>query len=159
MKINAEGRPELPSTTIEETPYYMEAEVNSPMAVLGPGETYAFDTQWFPTRTDSELTAMTEAGVIDHPLSVRRQGDGLKFSGSFGAFFPGQLKAFLYDHGGLERGETSLGPVQPQNPIVLNQTIPAAKNIARVSLHLIDTTGVDHGALGEVFVTMDHEDR
>jgi hypothetical protein len=71
----------------------MGAEPNSPMAVLGLGETYAFDSNWFPSRA-----------------------------------------------------------VRPQDAVALHQTIPAAANIARVSVHLIDSGGVDHGALGEAFV-------
>ena len=44
--------PILTSSSLEKTPYYMEAELNSPMVVLGPGETYAFDTTWFPSRLE-----------------------------------------------------------------------------------------------------------
>jgi hypothetical protein len=37
--------------------------------------------------------------------------------------------------------------------------IAAGKNAARVSIHLIDSNGVDRGALGEVFVTINDEGR
>ena len=53
--------------------------------------------------------------------------------------------------------EVALEAVRPQDPIALHQTIAAAKNVARVSLHLIDSNGVDRGALGEVFVTINQE--
>ncbi len=159
MRLNAEGIPVLPATTIEETPYYMEAEMNSPMAVLGPGETYAFDTTWYPTRLSRDLTTVTDAGLVSVPLAVRRSGSGLLFSGSFGVFYPGELKAFFYDEGGLKQGEALVVPVRPQEPVVLSQTIATAGNIVRVSIHLIDSNGVDRGALGEVLVTINQEGR
>ena len=90
-------------------------------------------------------------------MVARRIGDKIELSGSFGVFFPGELKAYLYTEGGLETTEVPLQAVQPQDPVTLRQTIPAAKNIARVSIHLIDGNGADRGALGEVFVTINEE--
>jgi len=46
----------------------MEAELNSPMVRLGPGESYNFDTEWFPTRADKDFQGVTDAGVILKPL-------------------------------------------------------------------------------------------
>jgi hypothetical protein len=158
VRLNAKGMPYLTSTSLEETPYYMEAELNSPMVVLGPGESYAFDSNWFPSRLGGEFNTATEAGLVGKPLAARRTAAGIDLSGSFGVFFPGELKAYLYDEGGLETSEVPLQAVRPQDPVVLRRNIAAAKNIARVSIHLIDSNGVDRGALGEVFVTINDED-
>jgi hypothetical protein len=157
VQLNEKGMPFLTSTSLEETPYYMEAELNSPMAVLGPGETYAFDTNWFPSRLSGDFNTVTEAGLVGKPLVAWRTGGNLELSGSFGVFFPGELKAYLYDEGGFGVSEVALEAVRPQDPIPLHQTIAAAKNVARVSIHLIDSKGVDRGALGEVFVTINQE--
>jgi hypothetical protein len=157
MQLNAKGMPYLPSTTLEETPYYMEAELNSPMAVLGPGETYAFDTNWFPSRLSRDFTTVADAGLIGKPLVARRTAGKLDLSGSFGVFFPGKLKAYLYDERGLEVNEVALESVRPQDLVALHQTIAAPRNVARVSIHLIDSNGADRGALGEVFVTINDE--
>ncbi len=81
----------------------MEAELNSPMVVLGPGETYAFDTNWFPSRLSRDFTTVTDAGLVGKPLVARRSAGKLDLAGSFGVFFPGELKAYLYDEGGLEQ--------------------------------------------------------
>src|SRR5207248_1968319 len=43
-------RPQQPAQAPRPPVFYMEAELNSPMVRLDPGETYAMDTQWFPTR-------------------------------------------------------------------------------------------------------------
>jgi len=100
---------------------------------------------------------VTEAGLVGKPLVARRNQGKIDLSGSFGVFFPGELKAYLYNEGGLETSEVSLQAVHPQEPVTLRQSIEAAKNIARVSIHLIDGNGVDRGALGEVFVTINEE--
>jgi hypothetical protein len=157
VELDAKGMPYLTSTSLEKTPYYMEAELNSPMAVLGPGESYAFDTNWFPSRLSGDFSTVTDAGLVGKPLVARRIGDKIELSGAFGVFFPGELKAYLYDEGGVEASEVALQAVQPQDPVALHQAIAAAKNIARVSIHLVDSNGVDRGALGEVFVTINDE--
>ncbi len=159
VELNKQGMPYLTSTDIEKTPYYMEAELNSPMVVLGPGETYAFDTNWFPSRLTHDFTTVTDAGLVGKPLAARRTAGKIELTGSFGVFFPGELKAYLYDQGGLERSEVALQAVRPQDPIALHQAIAADTHIARVSLHLIDDNGADRGALGEVFVTINDEGR
>jgi hypothetical protein len=159
VELNKQGMPYLTSTDIEKTPYYMEAELNSPMVVLGPGETYAFDTNWFPSRLGHDFTTVTDAGVVGKPLAARRTDGKIDLTGSFGVFFPGELKAYLYDQGGLERSEVPLQAVRPQDPIALHQAIAADTHIARVSIHLIDDNGADRGALGEVFVTINDEGR
>ena len=157
VELDAKGMPYLTSRSLEKTPYYMEAELNSPMAVLGPGESYVFDTNWFPSRLSGDFTTVTDAGLVGKPLVARRIGDKIELSGTFGVFFPGELKAYLYDEGGVEASEVALQAVQPQDPVALHQAIAAAKNIARVSIHLVDRNGVDRGALGEVFVTINDE--
>jgi hypothetical protein len=152
VRLNDKGMPYLTSASLAERPYYMEAEMNSPMAVLGPGETYAFDSNWLPSRLSGGFQTLTEAGLVGQSLQARRSAGQVDLSGSFGVFFPGELKAFLYDKGGLESGEVSVQAVRPEDPVELHQSIAASANIARISLHLIDSSGADRGALGEVFI-------
>jgi len=42
------------------------------MVRLGPGESYNFDTEWFPTRADKDFQGVTDAGVILKPLRACR---------------------------------------------------------------------------------------
>ncbi len=159
VQLNAQGMPYLTSKDLNETPYYMEAELNSPMEVLAPGETYAMDTYWFPSRMSPDLKTVTDAGLVGRPLVAKNSAGKLELSGTFGVFFPGALKALLYDEGGAEKGEIPLQSVQPQDLVQLSQTITTTKSVARVSVHLIDNSGLDRGALGEVFVTGRDEGR
>jgi hypothetical protein len=156
VELDKQGVPYLRSKNLEETPYYMEAELNSPMVVLAAGETYAMDTSWFPSRMGPDLHTVTDAGMVGQPLAATRDGGNINLSGSFGVFFPGKLEAYLYDRGGLGKGHVPLQSVYPQNEVELHQAITAAKDIVRVSVHLIDSSEVDRGAFGEVFVTPDN---
>src|SRR2546428_4360683 len=67
---------------------------------VGPGDTYAMDTQWLPTRMGSDLKTVTDAGVIGRPLSAVSTSGNLTLAGSFGVFFAGQLEARFYDKEG-----------------------------------------------------------
>jgi hypothetical protein len=96
-------------------------------------------------------------GLVGKPLAAHRRADKIELSGTFGVFFPGELKAFLYGDGGMQVGQTSLLAVQPQDLVTLHQSIAAPANVERVSIHVIDRGGVDRGALGEVFVTINEE--
>jgi hypothetical protein len=42
--------------------------------------------------------------------------------------------------------------VDPRNPILLQTTVSDPSQADRVSLHLVDSNGLDRGALGEVAV-------
>jgi hypothetical protein len=65
----------------------------------------------------------------------------------------------MYDAEGTEKNEILLQAVRPQDPIDVHQTITATPDIARISAHLIDTSGLDRGALGGVSLTTSDEQR
>jgi hypothetical protein len=153
VELDKQGVPYLRSKNLEETPYYMEAELNSPMVVLAAGATYAMDTSWFPSRMGRDFHTVTEAGMVGQPLAATRDGGNINLSGNFGVFFPGKLEAYLYERGGLGTSHVPLQSVNPKDEVQLHQAIPADKDIVRVSVHLIDGNNVDRGAFGEVFVT------
>jgi hypothetical protein len=148
--------------------YYMEAEINSPMVELAPGERYTMRTEWFPTRMGRAFKTATYAGVVGQPLSVSATASSptqqnasptptprsLAFAGEFGVFFAGRLVARFYDREGLALGSAPLVDVNPLQPVVLQLTVPAPAETTRVSVHLIDPHGVDRGPLGEATVTV-----
>ena len=97
-----------------ESPYYLEAEINSPLVQLRPGETRDLDTEWFPTRAGSEFHGVEDAGIVVHPLQATRLDTGhVRLSGSFGVFFAGRLVAHLYDEHGADLGTMPLTQVDP----------------------------------------------
>jgi hypothetical protein len=132
---------------------YMEAELNSPMVRLEPGEEFNFDTTWFPTRADAKFQGVTDAGVVLSPLrATPGAGNEVTLSGSFGVFFSGKLVAHLYDERGVATGTQALDAVGPANLVALHVKVSAAGRTGRVSVHVVDDRGVDRGALGEVTV-------
>ena len=134
--------------------HYMEAELNSPLVRLDPGESYAMDTQWLPARMGSELIGVTYAGTVGRSLTVISSSTGLTLTGEFGVFFAGQLEARFYDRQGARLGTAKVQDVTPLVIVSLQQTVPAPAETVRVSLHLIDRNGGDRGPLGETAVPL-----
>ncbi len=132
--------------------YYVEAEINSPMILLAPGERYGLRTEWYPTRLGRTLETATYAGAVGEPLTASATPQGLSLAGEFGVFFAGQLVTHFYDRQGLRIGSAPVAGVTPLQPVRLAATVQAPAQTARVSLHLIDPRGVDRGPLGEVMV-------
>jgi hypothetical protein len=130
---------------------FVEAEVNSPMVTLKPGESYAMDTTWYPTRMTDDFKKPTWSGVIGQPLTATRTADGLVLSGEFGVFYPGTLVAHLHPRT-QEDNTMKVVDVSPAEMVHLQSTIQAPPNTSRVSIHVVDAKGVDRGPLGEVFV-------
>lgn len=160
VHMDAQGMPFLTAAKPDETPFYMEAELNSPRVRLAPGETYAFDTEWFPTRCGKEFAAVTDAGLVMRALRANRNGDAsIRLTGSFGVFFSGRLMAHIYDGGGRLLSSLPLTVADPLEPVNIEKNIAATLDAARVSVHVEDSSGTDRGSLGEISVQRAEEHR
>ena len=150
VKLSADGMATL-SSGEEGTPYYLEAEINSPLCRLRPGESCDLETEWLPARTGSEFHAVTDAGIVVHPLRALRLENGkISLSGSFGVFFAGRLVAHFYDGHGLSLGSVTVATVDPVEVVSLEKEIALPGEPARVSLHVEDGNGLDRGFVQEV---------
>lgn len=150
MRLNSDGNPSM-SDDPDASPYYLEAEINSPMCRLRPGESCTMETEWFPTRSGSEFHGATEAGILIRPLKARVAQNGkISLSGSVGVFYSGNLIARLYDEHGQFAGTTPLSAVSPSDVVSLQTEISCPGKCSRVSVHLMDDEGVDRGALQEI---------
>lgn len=155
VRLQEDGSPAL-SADPDASPYYLEAELNSPMCKLRPGESCAFETEWFPTRGGAEFHGVSDAGILIHPLVVKRADSGkVNLSGSFGVFYSGHLVAQFYDEHGRSLGTTQIADVSPTEMVSLHNDIAAPGKPARVSIHLVDENGLDRGALQELPITQD----
>jgi hypothetical protein len=153
INMDAEGNPSLSSGHLGESPYYLEAEINSPLCRLRPGEACSLDTEWFPTRAGTELTSVTDAGVVMHSLRATHVNNGkISLSGSFGVFFSGTLVAHFYSAHGAPLGNMPVTVVDPAEPVSIDtqMALPSPVKAGRVSLHLQDSNGMDRGSLQEV---------
>lgn len=153
IELDKNGMPTLRSANWQDAPYYMEAEINSPMISLDPGASYALDTSWFPVRAGKDLKAVTPAGVVERPVAAKLTPDGLQLSGVFSVFFPGKLSAHILDVRGVEIAVIELQSADPLNAVELNQTVRVIQKADRVSIHLTDAQGTDRGSLGEAKIT------
>lgn len=151
-RLSSDGVPSM-STDPDASPYYLEAELNSPMCRLRANESCVFETEWFPTRAGDEFHGVTDAGILIKPLQAARDKDKVKLSASYGVFFSGRLVARFYDaHGGF-LGSVPVADVKPDEPVSLAAEVAPPANAARVSLHLEDETGLDRGSLNEVQIS------
>lgn len=149
MRLSSDGVPSM-SADQDASPYYEEAELNSPMCRLRPDESCAFETEWFPTRAGDEFHGVADAGILIRPLQATWDHDKINLSGSFGVFFSGHLVARFYDEHGSLLGTAPVADVRPDEPVSLATKVAPQGKAARVSLHLEDETGVDRGSLHEV---------
>jgi hypothetical protein len=81
--------------------------------------------------------------------TVKENGK-IGLSGSFGVFYSGHLIARLYDEHGHAVAATPVAEVNPTESVSLDTEITSPAKCARLSLHLVDETGMDRGALQEV---------
>jgi hypothetical protein len=150
VHLNKNGEPGL-SADPDASLTYLEAEINSPLCRLRPGEVCDLDTEWFPTRAGSEFHGLKDGGIVIHPLEGTLLEDGkLKLSGSFGVLWPGRLIAHFYNEHGASLGTMTLGRVDPTKALLLDSELTPPGKPARLSLHVEDPNGLDYGALDEV---------
>jgi hypothetical protein len=152
VEMNEGGRPEI-RIRPEDEPFYMEAELNSPMAKLAPGETYAMDTKWYPARTEKEFSGVAEAGVIVEPLLARRTAAGQRLTGSFGVFFPGRVVAHFFDNGEAELGSLPVGNAEPAEILTLDQQVKMPAGTQRVKIFIEGQPGKNRSVLAEAVLT------
>jgi hypothetical protein len=121
FRFNSDGAASVSEEENGASPFYMEAEINSPMCRLRPGEACQLDTDWFPTRADSEFHGVTDAGIITKPLRAAMLENGnVKLAGSFGVFFYGKLVAHFYNEHGSSVATLRLTDVSPTDLVVLD---------------------------------------
>lgn len=155
LTLSSDGTPSI-SADPDASPYYMEAELNSPMCRLRPGESCTFDTEWLPTRAGTDFHGVSEAGIVMRPLQASLIENGkIRLAGEFGVFFSGRLVAHFYDEHGAGLGGTRVADVKPTEAVALQAEVAPSGKPARVSLHLEDENGLDRGALQEIRIGTD----
>ncbi len=152
LELDDKGIPYVTDSNPADALHYMEAEVNSPMVRLQPGETYALDTKWFPTRMGKDFTTVTDAGVVGTSFAVSSAANGILLTGTFGVFVPGKLEARLFDRQGIAIASVPLQAISPSEIVDLHLEIRVSPRAARISLHVIDQQGNDRGSLGEAWI-------
>ena len=152
LQMDAKGIPQVKVGAPEDALHYMEAELNSPVVDLAPGETYAMDTEWEPTRSGTGVAGVTSAGIVNEPLKVSDAGNGgISIEGTFGVFRKGAVVARMYDRRGLELPPVEVQKVSPDELVKMRKVI-AGEKAARISLHVVDERGSDMGSLGEGWI-------
>jgi hypothetical protein len=151
LKLGSDGVASVSNADEDASPFYMEAEINSPLCRLRPGEACQLETDWFPARSGNEFHEVTEAGIVAQQLrATLSDNNKVKLVGSFGVFFPGKLVAHFYSEHGASIGTVRIAEVNPTELAALDSEVASQGKPARVSLHLEDQNGLDRGVLQEV---------
>jgi hypothetical protein len=155
VEFDEAGKPELSAGSQQETPYYMEAEINSPLVTLDPGATYSFDTTWFPLRTGADEQRVTEAGMVTTRLQATGDRQHIKLKGTFGVVVSGKLQVRLFNKSGRDAKNIVLDAISPQQQVILDKEIPVDFDVSRVSLHALGDDGSDWGVIDDAEVRGD----
>jgi hypothetical protein len=147
VHFDEQGAASIPGVTPLTTPYYMEAEVNSPMVTLPPGGSYAFDTVWHPIAIADQPQEMHGPGIVVKRLETTTKTSEIHLRGSFSAFSPGRLVAVIYSNRGAEISRHELQAIDPTHPIELNTTMPLPERASRIALKVLGSEGEDRGTL------------
>jgi hypothetical protein len=139
----------MPSIHTDENgdPFYMEAELNSPIVKLAPREAYTMQTIWSPTRTGDGFKTIEKPGTVEQPLTITNAAGTTRITGTFGVFNEGTLTAIFYDAADKALARTELGPARPDQLVKLDHEITVPTGTDRVELHFMQS-GYDRGELG-----------
>jgi hypothetical protein len=149
VRLDRDGNPFINDNEKEDRLRYMEAEVNSPMVELAPGQSYTMETEWFPTRSGSDLKTVTPLAVFGKPIQAKQVGETISLSGEFGVLFPGTLLAVFQDASGRETGQVSLRRVDPSEKIILRFEVKRPPQASSVVLALKGVDGTGLGTIGD----------
>lgn len=152
LRLDENGFPALKAPHSNEPLRYMEAELNSPMVPLAPGERYAMDTEWYPVRARKDVVDVTSAGVCLEALRAAQTASGIELQGTFGVFFSGHLRVDFTDTQGKNLKSATLESATVELPVRLEEVLPAPAGATKVSVRLIDVHGKDRGELGSAII-------
>ena len=141
VSFDKAGQASLAVTTPAMTPYYMEAEINSPIVPLAPGATYALDTMWNPVRMTEAPRAVTAGGVVGERLRVTREGSGATVTGKVTPFGKGTLALVWVGADGGDLGHKTLREAGPGEGVVVQETVTIPAGTAQVRLVRVDARG------------------
>lgn len=150
VHFDEKGSASITGSSPSTTPYYMEAEINSPMIMLRSGETYGFDTVWHPIAIAAQPLEMRAAGAVVERLRTEWKGSQLSLRGAFSVFSSGKLIALFFNQRGIELARREVASVDPAHSTVLDSTMPAVEGAVRIRLELMGLSNEDRGTLAVV---------
>ena len=138
------------AATPAKTPYFLEAEILSPLARLQPEQDYQFEINWFAVRCPKPIVEVTTAGTVNKALSASIRDGQVRLEGVFGVFCRGKAEAVFKDAFGKVAGREDLGGVEPNRVFRLSRQVRLPKDAFRVSVVVLDEAGENRGVLGNV---------
>jgi hypothetical protein len=116
--------------------YLMECEVLSPFQHIAPGKVASFRIEWGAARCPGWIVDVSQGGCTSRKLSIGRDGDYARVSGTFGVFDVGELELTWQAEEGSALGTISLGPVGPLGSVILDQVVHVPSKASEAQLNV-----------------------
>lgn len=138
------------------TPPVLDVNLFSPMAALSPGESMTWTYDWYAATVASNQAAIlncTPVGVTSMPFLADLKGGTLTLSGHFGVFYPGSLRADVFDRSGKKLAAfEAVKKATPQEAVRVQASKEGVRGAATVALVLCDAAGQEMGELARAVV-------
>lgn len=130
-------------------PFYMEAEINSPVVALQPGESYTFHTAWHPLHIRGAPLLVADAGVVTRALTVLTHNGEWRLEAEYTPFHSGSLQATVYSRAGQVLRTETIGTAEGGGDVRVSARMPLVPDAARLVVKVRSDAGED-------LVTLDH---
>jgi Domain of unknown function (DUF4380) len=114
----------------------VECEVLGPLTTLAAGEQTKLTIEVDVAAAHGPVAAVTTAGCVSRRLLAAPDATGLRLTGRFGVFHPGELLLAWRSADGSELGEQGLGGVHPDRPVAIDVRAAAPPEASQAVLAL-----------------------
>ncbi len=126
---------------------FMNLAVFGPIVTLSAQNTAESAVDWYATRVEPPIRAVTEVAAIHQAPEVTKTRDEFRVKAVLGVFALGEIHALLKNIDNIPVGETAKIPVKPTDIAVVDKGIPLENRAASVVMELNNREG---SPLGEV---------
>ncbi len=130
--------------------YILEAEVLSPLYMLGPSQVANHGVTWSAAYCPAPIVDVTDVGCVHQPLSVDVNDGWARIQGVFGCFHAGRAELECLDDTGDVLSRIDLGPVSPLAALNVDTVARLGDRTSRICLNILDADGTCAGTLASI---------
>ena len=133
---------------INNSPFYLEVEVVSPIWPIAPGGKITFAENWYAAKVNGPILTVNHLGAVETHLQFDPSNG--EMYGAYGVFHVGAAKLLFLDGLGAEIGEGGTFTVTPLEKFVIEQKISVPQSAETAEIRLFDADGTLLGVLDTV---------
>ena len=148
-KIYPDGGISIAVATSDRQPV-MSMQVLSPLVDCASGTAFTFSEDWYATRIDGPIAAVTDVGLIKRHLALSTLAKSVHVEGTFGVFYEGTAALTAISPNG-DRLAVNSYYASPSQPLVVDAEVPLpVADQTRLVLEVLDSDGAVVGTLDTV---------